>query len=119
MKQKKDLSYCKYCKLPKRYCQCTNGEWTADYKSVAGKLNEEKDKKSIRQELLDEIEKELPKEKEDFFKTYTGGYIQCNCGEILQTEQSNFAHREHLNFGNHYFNECLQEIKVIIKNLRE
>ena len=28
------LSYCKYCKLPKHQCQCTSGEWTADYKQI-------------------------------------------------------------------------------------
>ena len=37
MKEKK-LSYCEYCKLPKHQCQCTSGEWTADYKSVAGQF---------------------------------------------------------------------------------
>ena len=32
---RKDKSnYCKYCKLPKHQCQCTSGEWTADYKTI-------------------------------------------------------------------------------------
>ena len=38
MKKEDKLSYCKYCKLPKHLCQCTSGEWSADYKSVAGTL---------------------------------------------------------------------------------
>ena len=37
MKEDK-LSYCNYCKLPKHQCQCTSGEWTADFKSVAGTI---------------------------------------------------------------------------------
>ena len=27
-----ELSYCKYCKLPKHQCQRTSGEWSVDYK---------------------------------------------------------------------------------------
>ena len=34
MKKTKQLSYCKYCKLPKHQCQCTSGEWSADYKTI-------------------------------------------------------------------------------------
>ena len=29
-----ELSYCKYCKLPKHQCQCTSGDWSADYKTI-------------------------------------------------------------------------------------
>src|SRR3990167_5032565 len=32
------ISYCKYCKLPKHQCQCTSGEWSTDFKPVAGTI---------------------------------------------------------------------------------
>lgn len=29
-------SCCEHCKLQKPHCQCSNGQWLADYESVAG-----------------------------------------------------------------------------------
>ena len=32
--RKTTLSYCEYCKIPKHQCQCTSGEWLADWKQI-------------------------------------------------------------------------------------
>lgn len=69
------LKFCKYCKLPIRQCQCTSGEWSADYKQINIPFEDHQHRWEI-----DKLA--------GFIKTgIKGVYIICrSCGEVRLVE---------------------------------